>query len=279
MHVFVRDLIHTSDMTHSYMCHDLFTYVCHGSFSGVTCLMCNVWRVHVTYVWQDSSIHVTWLIHICDRTHPYVWHDSFIHETWLIHMCDMTHSYMKYDLFICVTWLIHTWNMTYSYVWHDSFILEIWLIHMCDMTHSYMKYDLFICVTSLMHMFERGLRVTCNLFICDINVTWLIHTCDMTSHMCVVTRYYVLCVTCDVWHVTCSYLWRMWCGSFIYVTRLVSLCVPWLNHMCDVTHLYVWRSRVSWSVWRVACNSFICVTWILILRVPWHNHMWSVTHS
>jgi len=258
-------------MTHSHMCVMARFQVWH-----VLCVTCDV------FMW-----------HTCDRTHPYMWHDSSIYVTGLIHMCDMTHSYMKHDLFICVTWLIHTWNMTYSYVWHDSFIHEIWLIHMCDMTHSYLKYDLFICVTwlihtwnmtyscvtSLMHMFERGLRVTCNLFICDINVTWLIHTCDMTSHMCVVTRYYVLCVTCDVWHVTCSYLWRMWCGSFIYVTRLVSLCVPWLNHMCDVTHLYVWRSRVSWSVWRVACNSFICVTWILILRVPWHNHMWSVTHS
>jgi len=42
-------------------------------------------------------------------THSYVWHDSFICVTWLIHMCDMTHSYVWHDSFICVTWFIHRW--------------------------------------------------------------------------------------------------------------------------------------------------------------------------
>ena len=60
-------------------------------------------------------------------THSYVWHDSFICVTWLIHMCDMTHSYVWHDSF-----------MTHSYVWHDSFICVTWLIHMCDMTHSWL---------------------------------------------------------------------------------------------------------------------------------------------
>ena len=60
-------------------------------------------------------------------THSYVWNDSFICVSWLIHMCDMTHSYVWHDSFICVSWLIH--------VWHDSFICVTWLIHMCDMTH------------------------------------------------------------------------------------------------------------------------------------------------
>jgi len=51
--------------------------------------------------------------------HLLVWHDSSICVTWLIHMCDMT-------LFICVTWLIHMCDMTYSYVWHDSFMCVTW---------------------------------------------------------------------------------------------------------------------------------------------------------
>ena len=50
---------------------------------------------------------------MCDMTHLYVWHDSFICVTWLIHMCDMTHS--------CVPWLIHMCDMTHSCVCHDSF--------------------------------------------------------------------------------------------------------------------------------------------------------------
>ena len=44
----------------------------------------------------------------CDMTHSYVWHDSFICVTWLIHLCDMTHSYVWHGSFICVAWLIHT---------------------------------------------------------------------------------------------------------------------------------------------------------------------------
>jgi len=39
---------------------------------------------------------------MCDMTHSYVWHDSFIRVTWLIHMCDMTHSYVWHDSFIYV---------------------------------------------------------------------------------------------------------------------------------------------------------------------------------
>jgi len=34
--------------------------------------------VATPYVWHDSFLHVTWLIHMCDMTHSYVWHDSFI---------------------------------------------------------------------------------------------------------------------------------------------------------------------------------------------------------
>ena len=55
-------------------------------------------------------------------THSYVWHDSFICVTWLIHMCDKTRSYVWHDSFVCVTWLIRMCDMTHSYVWHDSFL-------------------------------------------------------------------------------------------------------------------------------------------------------------
>jgi len=64
------------------------------------------WLIHM---WHAS--HVTWLTHwyvtffkmwqdwfIRDMTHSYVWHDSFICVTWLIHMYDMTHSYVTFLL-------------------------------------------------------------------------------------------------------------------------------------------------------------------------------------
>jgi len=109
-----------------------------------------------SYVWHDSYICITWLIHLCGMTHSYVWHNSFICVTWLIHLCDVawlihtcdiTHSYVWHDSFICVTWLIHICDMTHSYVWHAKFICVTWLIHMCDMTHLYTYHDSSICMT------------------------------------------------------------------------------------------------------------------------------------
>jgi len=38
--------------------------------------------------WDDSFTYVPWLIYMCDMTHSYVRHDFFIHVTCLIHKCD-----------------------------------------------------------------------------------------------------------------------------------------------------------------------------------------------
>ena len=108
-------------------------------------------RLSFTYLFSisvshDSFICVTWLIHMCDITHPYVWHDSFICVTWLIHMRDMTHSYVWHDSFICVTWHILRCDMTHLHVRHDSFIYVIWHIHICDMTDSNMWHGTIIWV-------------------------------------------------------------------------------------------------------------------------------------
>jgi len=35
---------------------------------------------------------------MCDKTHSYVWRDSSICVTRLIHVCDMTHSCVSYSL-------------------------------------------------------------------------------------------------------------------------------------------------------------------------------------
>jgi len=106
--------------------------------SSLSCV-CDMNR---SYVWHDSFICVTWLIHICDMTRSYVWHDSFMCALWytassLSCVCDMTRSCVWHDAFVCVTWLVHTCAMTRSYVCHDSFICVTWLIHLCDMTRSY----------------------------------------------------------------------------------------------------------------------------------------------
>jgi len=162
-----------------------------------------------SYVWQDSVICVTWLIHMCDRTHSYVWHDSFIYVTWLIHMCDMTHSYVWHDSFI--TWgraaranlvafaLIRNFLQSRSDLWNTSAV---------DMTNSCVWLDPFMCVTWL--------------FMC---VTWLIHMCDMThskDSICAwrVKRLY-MCVTCPIHmrDMTHSYVSQV---LFAHVTRYYS---------------------------------------------------------
>ena len=136
----------------------------------------------LSYVWHDSCICATWLIHMCDMTihrsrsanwtwrrrqdwrwmmtQSYMWHDSCVCVTWLIHMCDMTHLQESQcaldmeeatglmsddDSVICVTWLMHMCDMTHSYVWHDIFVC---VIHMCDMTHSYVWHDSFTGVAA-----------------------------------------------------------------------------------------------------------------------------------
>jgi len=76
------------------------------------------------YVWHDSFICGTWLIHMRAMTHSYVWHDSDSDTCNMTHSykCNMTHSYAGHDSFICGPWLIHIWDMT-------QLIPATWLIH------------------------------------------------------------------------------------------------------------------------------------------------------
>jgi len=131
-------MIHTSDMTHS-------------------------------YVWHDSFICVTWLIHTCDMTHSHVWF-LLVHVNSLKHfvdhstetsryeaLCDMINS-LQHAATRCNT-LLHTAThcntlqhtathcntlqhtathtlLTILLKRHAMKPCMIWLIHMCDMTHS-----------------------------------------------------------------------------------------------------------------------------------------------
>jgi len=67
---------------------------------GHDLFICVIWLIHTcdmthSYVWYDSFIRVTWLIHMCDMTRS---HEQQIHYgTWLIRECDTTHSYVLHD--------------------------------------------------------------------------------------------------------------------------------------------------------------------------------------
>jgi len=73
-------LIHMCDITHHM--NDVIWTISHGQNHG-SChryeccdLIWMMWSKNDSYVWHDSFICVTWLIHMCDMTHSYVWHDS-----------------------------------------------------------------------------------------------------------------------------------------------------------------------------------------------------------
>jgi len=109
---------------------------------------------------------------MCDLTHAYVFHDSFIRVTSLIHTCGMTYSYV---------W--HTCDITHSYVRHDVFICVTWRIYICDMTDSCVTghtHKLYVWQTHAHatpsptgHLFDVTL---------SIRTTWFIYTCAPQKH-------------------------------------------------------------------------------------------------
>jgi len=70
--------------------------------------------------WHDSQI---WGFSHPDTTHSmthsYLWHDSLMCATWLIHMCDLMHSYL--------------WHGPWSYMGHGVWKIDV-TIHVCPMT-------------------------------------------------------------------------------------------------------------------------------------------------
>ena len=113
-----------------------------NAYKSVACNdLCAPWLVHTwdmtrSYVCVDSLIRLTWMLCMCETSRSCVWHDSSICVTCLVHTRDMTAVYVWHVSFICVTWLIHTCDVSHSHAWHVSFICVTWLIYMRDVTRS-----------------------------------------------------------------------------------------------------------------------------------------------
>ena len=147
------EYLNTSRLTHEWVMSHTYKWVgWRIQMNHVTCasaVSSGDWRgAHST----SSSRRGLLSASCCDMTHSYVWHDSFMRVTWLIHACDI---------------LIHMFDMTYSYVWRDSFICVTWLIHMCDVTHSHAWRDSFICVTWLI-LHQSSTRGLLSASCCDM---------------------------------------------------------------------------------------------------------------
>ena len=257
-------------------------------------------KCHVT-LWHDSCV--------CGMTHACVWHYSCVRVMWLIHMCDVTHIidmtdyplmcrthmeslvYAWCDSCICVTWLMHmrdktgvyvdvTWyplmclaHMESQVIGHDSYIYVTWLVHMCDVSHIYVWHDSCIYVTWLIHI-----------------VTWLIHICDMThSYMWLESYICVTSLTCmhDVTHspLMCS----TYKNSQVTLRPNLCMCVTWLMHLRDMTHIYVWQ---DWSIYvpgpinllravlsynhMLQCEGTrVCVMWLMYICDMNHVCVWQ----
>ena len=141
---------------------------------------------------MSHSLHMTWLIHTCNMTHPCVWHDSH-----------------------CCTYLITT-NNTYKWVMSyvvsrlsDFFICVISVLDVCDMTH--------LCGMTLSYVWPGYVYFrTMNRSDATVgektssSYTWVMsHTLrhDSSFGTCLISCH----TLCDISHYRCcSWLWGMY---------------------------------------------------------------------
>jgi len=233
-----------------------------------------------SYVWRDSFVCVTWLIHMCDVTHLYEWHGSFTRVIWLIRVYDKADWNLQ-KLLICMR------VTTDSYVWHDSvtcvhclvLIYATWLIYLCDVTHSYRSRNSSMCVTWI-GIFIYVLHVCMS---CVTYMNWLIHTgvyihiwkglfIYSTGLFIYVTYGSLMCLTwvihicdkagsyimCDVYKKAYSYR-RVYSymHRHAYMNRPIHICHMWLTHVSDMAHTYVWQDGFIHHVWHIWTGLFI----------------------
>jgi len=116
-HIFATHSIDARDMAHSYVWYDLawLIHICVTHFIDAcdvahSCVWCVSWHGSFIYVWHTSSMCDT--LDRCVTHFIYVCHISSMHVTWLIHTCDMTHPCVWVDLFKCAIWLLHMCDVT-----------------------------------------------------------------------------------------------------------------------------------------------------------------------
>jgi len=113
------------------------------------CMYVDVYVCVCTYVYVNIYIHIYTHIYLKpvpqprSRTaHSLAGSCPFTCVTWLIHVCDMTHPCALHDSSICVPRFKMSLSLAaHSYMWHDAFICATWLIHMCYTTHLYVCHD------------------------------------------------------------------------------------------------------------------------------------------
>jgi len=253
-----------------------------------------MYSVTTSYVRHDSVMCVVWLIHMCATTHSYVWCCSVICVPWLIRMCAMTHSYVCRDSVICVPWRV-PWRSHMCVIPEVSrsskWVIDPWVtrkvwwvwVWCVSLTHESHAKDSWIheLIHEFIHEFSfihEWVPVSLNPIKVFYWMQWLrLKTQERR-------RYSFMCVPCTV---------KVLRAPTNQSSRRRSLTVPWLIHVCPVTHSYVchWpmshtqsimsaeKSEILWMRQRrrslthsyVCHDSFICVPWLI--------HMCAMTHS
>jgi len=96
------------------------------------------------HVCHDSFICVSWLIHMCDMTHPYLWHDIFNqHTVHNVHICDMTRH-------VTCEWVMSHMNES-CHIWTSHVTYERVMSHMNESCHMWMSHVTYERVMSHMN--------------------------------------------------------------------------------------------------------------------------------
>jgi len=151
-------------------------------------------------------------------------HEQAVGESLCCSVLQCADSYVRHDS--------STWAGCW---WITRTCVMAWL--MCDMTHLHVWRDSFtwlVHMCDMTHLHEQPVGES-------VGAVWWHDSCG-TCH----TR----CLVCDMTH---SHVWH---DSF--------MCVTWLIHMCDMTHLH---------------DTFTCVTWLIHVCDMTHSHVWHVTHD
>jgi len=226
--------------------------------------------------------------------------DTHLCVPWLIHMYAVTHAYVCRDSFICMTWLTsyvchdshtHTHTHALSHIHPSQRAEQCTCLSKChvydSLTHTYAHFLTHILV-KCQYSLSLSLSLTHTLSHARPSqsaerVTWHIHKCAMThphtptSHI-LSQRPWSKCRAVQMyqplWHVDHTHIY-----SLVFTHHDSFIRVPWLIHMCTMTHLYVCHDSficVPWLIHTCAMthsyvyhDSFIRVPWLIFICVPW----------
>jgi len=168
-------------------------------------------------------------------THSYMWHDSFIWVTWLIHMCGMTH-----DSFKCESWLIQ------SLLSESCHIYEWVVSHFCcgyratsqGLLDWFEIYPISVYIYVHKCICDMGTLVTCPCLVTHTNKSF--HTYEWvmvrnTSNVPMSHIWMSHVTSCHTYEWVMSHIWMR------HVTHMNESC-----HSFEWVMSHIWMSHVTY---------------------------------